>query len=763
MQDLFKKIFDQSPHACICYRAVTDDNGKPVDFKFEVSNPVYDDLFGRPEKASLKNSKGKNDFDLFSFFTSLWRGENEICSEQYYPRIDKVMRLSSYRVDEDLVVTCFYSLDSQSGSYRTLREARHSSILLESMPGIAVQGYSPDRVVHFWNKASEELYGYTASEVIGKDILELIIPEEIRMQVTANIDKMFRTGEGGKGEFLYLRHKDGTLKPVLSHHAVVEYPAGNRQLYCIDVDMTPHEKAEEDIRKLSQAVEQSPASIVITDTQGNIEYVNPVFRDLTGYGRDEVLGENPRILKSGLVSPGDYDEMWQTIKSGQIWRGELINKKKNGEIYFELATIAPIFDSNGEITHFVGVKQDITEKKKFEQELIDAREKARESDLLKAAFLQNMSHEIRTPMNSILGFSELAKMPDTTDEKRNSYLSIVIESTHRLLGVVDDIVDISRLETGNLMLKSNPVRVKGFMLDLYETFKNQTIGEVVLEMPDLDVQLQSATISIDSARLKQVLEKLLSNAVKFTKQGKIRFGCHKIGGSIRFYVEDSGIGISPDMYNLIFQPFYQLDMGANRAFGGNGLGLTIASRIVEKMNGKVYVDSTPGKGSVFYFDVWPGMSDVEPFPNQDTFVEIPETRERYIILVAEDDEVNFILLREILHREFGDNVMDVIHVSTGNQAMEICREKDDIDLILMDVKMPDVDGVTATREIKRLRPNVPVIAQTALAMTADRDHMLDAGCDDYLTKPIRRSQLVSFISKYLDVKSFTGDANHRSR
>ncbi|MDA3897357.1 MAG: PAS domain S-box protein [Desulfobacteraceae bacterium] len=763
MQDLYKNIFNCSPHPCICHKAVVGDDGHPAEFLFEASNEAFNGLFGTPSEKSgcqIMKFDDKDDFDWFSVFTSLWHGDKEICVEHYFPGIDRVMHISNYRTDDNIIVTWFHSLDKQARVNCSFRESRQLALLLESMPGIAVQGYGSDRIVHFWNKASEEMYGYSANEAIGKDIVDLIIPANMRMEVIDDIDKMIRKGEGGTAELLHLRHKDGTFKPVLSHHAVIEYPTGYKQLFCIDVDMLPYEKADEDIRKLSSAIKQSPVSIVITDTSGIIEYVNPVFCELTGYQREEVIGKNTRVLKSGLVSSEDYSELWETIKNGQIWKGELINRKKNGEHYFESVTVAPIVDSNGDITHFVGVKQDITEKKKFEQDLIDAREKARESDLLKAAFLQNMSHEIRTPMNAILGFSELAKMPGTTDEKRDGFLSIVIESTHRLLGVVDDIVDISRLETGNLMLKSNPIRLKAFMLGLYEIFKNHTYGDVVLEMPTVDGSLQAATVSFDSVRMKQILEKLLSNAVKFTKRGEIKFGCHKIGGAVRFFVEDTGIGISPDMYNLIFQPFYQLDMGATRAFGGNGLGLTIASRIVEKMGGQIHIDSKPGQGSVFYFDIWPDKSDFDiGFGDSHSF-KFPEKREVYNILVAEDDEVNFILLREILKREFGEGALDVVRASTGNQAIEICRERANIDLILMDVKMPDVDGITATRQIKSVCPGVPIIAQTALAMSSDRDRMLAAGCDDYITKPIRRGLLVDLIYRYLRIKSSAGDANH---
>ncbi|MDK2842845.1 MAG: hypothetical protein PWQ17_2351 [Anaerophaga sp.] len=529
--------------------------------------------------------------------------------------------------------------------------------------------------------------------------------------------------------------------------------AFNQPFVGVNENVLSYSKAKEDIRKLLRAVEQSPVSIVITDTKGTVEYINPAFSELTGYSRKEIDGKNPNILKSGLVPEGDYEELWNTIKSGNIWRGEFINKKKDGELYFEWATIAPIVNPRGEITHFVGIKQDITEKKKFEQEIIEAREKARESEILKSAFLQNMSHEIRTPMNAILGFSELAKMPETSDEKKEYYLSIVIESTHRLLSVVDDIVDISKLETGNLTLKSSPIRLKGFLLGLHETFKKQTVPSVKLELPFVDESLQQATISVDSLHLRQVLEKLLSNAVKFTKEGHIKFGCHQIGGAVRFFVEDTGIGIQPDMYNLIFQPFYQLDMGATRAFGGNGLGLTIASRIIEKMGSQIHVDSEPGKGSVFYFDLWPDHSDIDSLvTNESTAVVGEKFRNKFCILIVESDEVNFMLLREILIREFGEEIISILKASTGNQAIEICRNKSKIDLVLMNLKMPDVDGITAAKQIKSIYPDIPILAQVASDITFDRNKLLEANCDDFLSRPFDRRVLVDKISRYIGVK-----------
>ncbi|WP_291854941.1 ATP-binding protein [Marinilabilia sp.] len=539
-----------------------------------------------------------------------------------------------------------------------------------------------------------------------------------------------------------------TSVEIVNEVKQVKSTVGNPNSATVLMDSTFQSSLE--LRKLLRAVEQSPVSIVITDTDGTIEYVNPVFMEMTGYTPEEVLGKNPRILKSGMVCQKDYEEMWETIKSGSIWKGEFINKKKNGDLYFEQATIAPVLNSEGVTTHFVAIKEDITETKKYEQDLIDTREKARESEILKAAFLQNMSHEIRTPMNAILGFSELAKMTETSVEKRNSYLDIVIESTHRLLGIVDDIMDISKLETGTIVLKNSPIRLQGFLLNLYNSFIDNTGSQVLLEKPVIDPELQNINIYIDSSRLRQVLEKLLSNAVKFTKQGSVKFGCTRIGGALRFYVEDTGIGIQSEMFSLIFQPFYQLDMGATRAFGGNGLGLTIASRIVDKMGSSIKVDSHPGKGSTFYFDVWPEYSDGISTPDNSMARSVVPEKNHFSLLVASDKEMDFIMIREILNREFGRKIK-VIKASSANQAIEICREQGPVDLILMDVKLRDMEDGRAARQLKSMNPNAAVIAQTGKEIPTDKANLLEAGCDDIIIKPVYRDDLIDLMYKHLKI------------
>ncbi|WP_462318119.1 PAS domain S-box protein [Marinilabilia sp.] len=752
MLDFNQKLLNSSPHACVCHRAELDKSNMPLYFTLEWGNDAFFDQFKSLGINDGRIACGKHvdGFSWFTFFENLWKGNSETVAEHYFPSVSKNLRITSSYLEDDLIVTWISRSEPESFIQATFREIPLISLLLEKMQGIAVQGYDSDRKVKFWNKASEDMYGYSAHEAFGKDIVDLIIPEDIKEEVVHNIDRMLKTGKARSPEFLQLKSKSGNLLPVMSHHTVLEYPKGEFILFCIDVDMSAKREADEKIHKLSRVVEQSPVSIVITDNEGYVEYVNPVFCEFTGFSKEEVLGTNPRFAKSTFLPKDQYAELWKTVSEGNIWRGELVNRKKSGEVYFELATISPIVNSQNEITHFICIKQDITEKKRFEQELFDAREKAKESDLLKAAFLQNMSHEIRTPMNAILGFSELARSCDLSVEKRDSYLSIVIESTQRLLGIVEDIMDISRLESGDIVLKNKPVNISVVLQRIYHFFKKKIEGDVELEMPVIDSFLQENNVLIDSGRLVQVLDKLLSNAVKFTKKGKITFGCEKQDCTVRFFVEDTGIGIDPDVFSLIFQPFYQLDMGQTRAFGGNGLGLTIASRIVEKMGSNIQIESLPGSGSTFYFDLVFKNTEND---DENRLQHVIPNKQKHTILVAEVDDVNFILFREIISKKFNENNIEIIRTSSGNQTIELCREKKSIDLIIVDFRMPDIDGISTARQIKTICPGVPVIGQYEGTEEQHREKMLNAGCDDFIAKPFRQNLLISKLSKYLGLSA----------
>ncbi|OFX53976.1 MAG: hypothetical protein A2066_00910 [Bacteroidetes bacterium GWB2_41_8] len=371
----------------------------------------------------------------------------------------------------------------------------------------------------------------------------------------------------------------------------------------VNIDITERKKAEDQLRLLSKSIEQSPVSVVITNKKGIIEYVNPSFTKRTGYTEEEALGKNPRVLKSGMHDALFYEKMWKTLLSGQPWIGEILNMKKNGDLYWENAIISPIFNYNGAITHFLAAKEDITEKKKLFSDLIREKERAEESDRLKSAFLANMSHEVRTPLNSIIGFSELLVDPDFEEEQKNEFIQLIITNGNSLLTIISDIMDISKLESSELKIYKKHIKVKTFLSSLVEQYSFQ------IKAKDLEFNLtftencDTVTLFTDEDRLRQIFINLIGNALKFTSNGNIEIGCTKKNNSIEFYVKDSGIGIPAEYHDKIFDRFRQVEDANTRKYGGNGLGLAITKSLIELMDGKIWVESEFGKGSTFYFSL----------------------------------------------------------------------------------------------------------------------------------------------------------------
>lgn len=359
--------------------------------------------------------------------------------------------------------------------------------------------------------------------------------------------------------------------------------------------------AEKEYRKLSQAVENSPTSICITNAEGVYEYVNSRFLEMTGYTKHEVIGAKPSILKSGLTPPEVYQDLWDTILSGNVWRGELINKTKRGDFYWVKKSISSITDLSGKITHFIAVGEDITRIKKNEEELIKAKERAIESDMLKSNFLANMSHEIRTPLNSIIGFSELLGDPDFNEEQKAEFIKTIVQNGNNLLSVISDIIDISKLDSGQVNIRKHFFPVSRLLNDIYKEFffraKNKGIGLRVVHPLDADVLM----IESDEDRLRQVLTNLVGNAIKFTETGYIEISYNLKNNDVVFRVKDTGIGIPHDFQKKIFERFRQVEEGFTRKYGGNGLGLAITKNLVELLGGTIWVNSEPGQGSSFYF------------------------------------------------------------------------------------------------------------------------------------------------------------------
>jgi CheY-like chemotaxis protein len=346
-------------------------------------------------------------------------------------------------------------------------------------------------------------------------------------------------------------------------------------------------------------------------------------------------------------------------------------------------------------------------------------------------------------MNAIIGFSQLLLKNDLAQEKREEYVNIVCQSGTNLLNIIEDVLKIASLETGQEKVRNTECRLGELMHMLDNQFKRKIEAKNLNFIVDIPSG-REIVFKTDKTKLTQILSNLLNNALKFTREGFIRFGCRPEKELLRFYVEDSGIGIHPEHISKIFERFYQVESNLSREYGGTGLGLSISKAYAEMLGGKIWAESVPGKGSVFYVTI-PFHQDEKPLTeNSAEITAIPAIQDALVLLV-EDDDYNYLLVREMLS---GSGIR-LHRVSTGQEAIEVCRQKSDIRLVLMDIKLPDMDGYEVTRIIKGIRKDVPVVALTAYALQDDEEKARLAGCSEYLAKPLNRQQFNKILAHYL--------------
>ncbi len=422
---------------------------------------------------------------------------------------------------------------------------------------------------------------------------------------------------------------------------------------------------------------------------------------------------------------------------------EAVVVRKNGTTFPGLFH-GRMFEYKGKPVRLTTVR-DLTIEKQKEKEIIEAKNRAEESEKLKSSFLANMSHEIRTPMNGIVGFSEMYLTPGLSDEKRTEFANIVIDCSKQLLSIVNDILDISRIETGIVDIKSEKVVVNDLIAELKAIFDPKNQNQEIDLVTDCPLGKQKSTIFTDKTRVTQVLTNLLSNAFKFTKSGSIKFGYYLEQMNLVFYVEDSGIGIPKEQQSIIFERFRQVELELNKNYGGTGLGLAISKKLVEMLGGEIWVESQSGEGSKFMFTLPYEAVAISETVKENKVVEKEKARvlSDTTILVAEDEEMNFFFLKEVLT---GDGIT-IIRAEDGLEAIEIFKANPGIDIVLMDIKMPKMNGLDATRKIKEINPDIPIIAQTAFAMRDERENAMAAGCDDYIIKPIKKEALIDSINR----------------
>ncbi|MHB9040047.1 MAG: PAS domain S-box protein [Melioribacteraceae bacterium] len=457
-------------------------------------------------------------------------------------------------------------------------------------------------IITFANDSAFQIFGYSQEDLSNNlSAIQMLAPSERQI----GIENIFRVLNGENltsHEYIALR-KDGSTFPVMIFSNPIVNEGRTIGLRGVIIDITQRKEAEEKLIRLSRAVEQSPASVIITDLNGNIEYVNPKFVSLTGFTLEEVKGKNPRFLKSGFTAEEEYANLWSTIKSGNEWKGEFHNKKKNGELYWESVSISPIIDSNGTIINYLAVKEDITERKLFERELITAKEKAEQSDKLKTEFLAQMSHEIRTPLHAMLSFSKIIreeanKRGYVNKDTARSFDGIDV-SGKRIIRTIDLIVNVSQIQTGTYDYTPQ-------IIDIYKEILSAVHQEYLhdAQKSNLEFNLTKEEcdlfVLVDRYSVRQIIENLVDNAIKFTKKGAVNISVGR-NKEENLYVEisDTGIGMSKEYLQKIFTPFSQEEQGYSRSFDGNGLGLALIKKYCDLNKISAIVKSQKGSGTTF--------------------------------------------------------------------------------------------------------------------------------------------------------------------
>jgi PAS domain S-box-containing protein len=637
----------------------------------------------------------------------------------------------------------------------SLRESQERYHALFDRAQVSILLIDPEKaVIVEANQAASHYYGYSEAQLQGMPVTLInTLPYEQWKDSMAS-------ALAGKLMHFYYQHRlaSGEIRDVEVHSGPI-WLANHGLLYSIVHDITERKLTEEENRKLAQAVQQIPLSIVIADIKGQIEYVNPAFSVTTGYSLQEVRGRNPRLLQSGETPAETYLAMWSALTSGQPWSGVFRNRRKGGEPYWEQAYIAPVLDAHGAITHYLAVKEDITEKRRHEAELVAAKEQADVANRAKGEFLANMSHEIRTPMNAVMGFARLALESEPTPTQAD-YLRKILAASKDLLNILNDILDYSKIEAGRLDLEHVPFKLEDVFHDVADLFA-VAAAEKGLETSYMIDRRLPRILRGDPLRLGQVLSNLVGNAVKFTEAGKIDVEARLLEGQdgpVRLAIEvrDTGIGLSPEQAGSLFQAFTQADSSTTRKYGGTGLGLVISRKIARMMGGEISVDSTPGQGSVFRFvacferadasDPESGASEPMPLALGANAGSLRGAR----VLIAEDKPLNQLVARGLLEKMGA--AVDI--ANNGLEAVEQALAHP-YDVVLMDLQMPGMDGIEAARRIRAMPKgrDLPIIAMTAAVMLQDREACKAAGMNGHIAKPIDPRQLFEVLSTWMPAEA----------
>jgi PAS domain S-box-containing protein len=650
------------------------------------------------------------------------------------PILDESGSLLGYRgVDRDIT--------QRKNALKELNEAKERfSSVFEYTP-IGLYRTTPDGQIVMANPELIRMLGFSSRKELLSRNLEQdgFEPGYSRARFKEEIE---RTGRITDLETTWTR-KDNSIIYIRENAVAIKDESGKVIFYEGNVADITKSKLDEialiDINQFNQSLLRTiPFGMDIVDETGTILFQSEKFKNL--------FGETSVGTKCWDLYRDDQKQCQDCPLNNGITIGKTDLYESSGVLgnkIFEICHTGMIFQGKKAMLE---IFMDITERKKAEEELIRARNKALESDRLKTAFLHNISHEIRTPMNAIIGFSNLLFEQGMIDETQRSYIEIIMSSSNHLLAIVNDIIEISNIEAGILKTYIRESNLNAELNLLLKQFSGKAAEKGLLISFEAGLPDDQSVISTDCTKVVQIISNLLNNAIKFTNSGKIEFGYKQRNSVLEFYVTDTGIGIEPEQFKKIFDRFYQVEHSESRLYEGTGLGLSISKAYVELLGGKIWLISQRTKGTTFFFTIPLVLSVSQKQKELITNPKIESGQEKKkTVLVAEDEEYNFMLIAEMISRPN----LNILHAPNGIKALEICRSDIKIDLILMDIKMPGLDGYEATREIRKFLPDVPIIAQTAYAFESDREKAIDAGCNDYISKPMRKETLVMTLNKYL--------------
>jgi len=590
--------------------------------------------------------------------------------------------------------------------------------------------------------------GKERSQVIGKGDAEVFDPEEA-VRIGEGTREVQKSGKISESTFSKKRRIIRTVHfPVRDEQGIITGTGGYREDVTNLSDSL--QALHRDRETLEVLLDSMPFCIFFTDRQYRYVRVNRMMANLLRLsGPDQAVGKTNSEFFTKRVARKMEEEDRNILETGKPLVNKIVYFEDEGvEGFWMEKNKIPIRDERGVITMIMGIFKDVSDLMLIENELKDAKEHAEESDRLKTSFLANMSHEIRTPMNGIIGFANLLRDPDLPEEKRDLFLKHIDHSSNQLLNIIDDIIDISKIESGQLKISNKPVRINEILDEIYSSFFHRIRGDapgqkLVAFKLKKGNDSNDFTIVTDDFRLSQIFNNLIGNAIKFTKEGHITFGYNiRDHRHVEFFVSDSGIGIPHNKIRLIFDRFGQVNQERTLQPTGTGLGLPISKSLVDLMGGEMWVESEIGKGTTFYFTlpliVKEPMEESRAMISNKTY----NWKEKQI-LVAEDEELNWFFVREML-KQTGATVH---RARNGHEVVDLTRELSP-DAILMDLKMPEMSGIEAARRIREFNPRVPIIAQTAFVMAEEKEESYRAGCNHFVTKPLDRTTIMELIDGY---------------